>query len=65
MSEEDILIKARRLSAARHDGEASFGDLGMALDECAEEIDMLRQDLRRVRNRLAETLYELNGPSRR
>jgi len=54
----------RRLGAAVHDGDASWGTLTAALDECADEIELLEAQLERVRQELTAKNYVMMGAGR-
>ena len=56
---KDALDTIKRLSAARHDGEASWDELCNALDECAGEIERLRAALHAVRNEINSAADEV------
>jgi len=54
----------RRLGQAVTDGDASWGTLTAALDECADEIELLEAQLERVRQELTAKNYVMAGAGR-
>ena len=59
--EETFAQYIRRLGQAVHDGEASWGTLTAALDEAADEIELLEAERDRIRYQAIQQNYVLGG----